>query len=357
MRIVLFVALVACKSEANVTVTSEEAGVSVSSGYQVDEGSTLDLAVEPTTATASVLPPNSTLADGIFTFKPDYSQAGLFTVAFTDGTTTRTVAIRVNNVIHTAVPAPTAVSEGGSVDVTLTSDDPAGTIIDSTADVSGAPGATYDSTTHKLSFAPSWRFLDSQPPTVKVPMTFGRQTLDVVFQVSEATSFKQELEPLFLLPLGTTGGVHPDWESAEAHNCLSCHDSASAQAGMDFHPGLVYGQLVGHALATTNNAACQSEPGTVKRVVANDLANSLWFMKISGTDGKGNPGVPCGLQEANTEPWNWFTVTDQSAWDACGNVNGCRQALDCGASDVTCKLGARLVRKASVWILAGAPNN
>ena len=32
-------------------------------------------------------------------------------------------------------------------------------------------------------------------------------------------------------------------------------------------------------------------------------------------------------------------------------------ALNCSQTDITCKLDARLVRKAQLWIMAGAPNN
>jgi hypothetical protein len=118
-----------------------------------------------------------------------------------------------------------------------------------------------------------------------------------------------------------------------------------------------------HAIAadgingSTCNSLTTSVPGAM-RVVPNSLSKSLWFMKISGTDGAGNPGPPCGVQMAENQPYNWWTVSDQDAWAACAPTDtNCRSALDCVATDVGCKVNARYIRKAAVWIMAGAPKN
>ena len=81
-------------------------------------------------------------------------------------------------------------------------------------------------------------------------------------------------------------------------------------------------------------------------------------MKISGTDGAGNPGPPCGVQMAENQEFNYLTVNDYDAWLSCPpGVNACRSALNCSNTDIDCKLNARMIRKAKLWIMAGAPNN
>ena len=77
--------------------------------YEIDEGSSLDLVVAPDTAgamvTASTLPTNAVLTNGIFSFTPDYTQAGIYSITFTvtagagSGATTTTIAVRVRNVV------------------------------------------------------------------------------------------------------------------------------------------------------------------------------------------------------------------------------------------------------------------
>ena len=184
-------------------------------------------------------------------------------------------------------------------------------------------------------------------------------TAKVLYQINEATSFKQELVPLFMLPLGA-GDV--TIQNKEGHNCVFCHDGGGASpAGIDFHPNTIYDQLVNHDIAADgiNGSTCatQSTLG-LKRIVPGDLTKSLWFMKVSGTDGAGGSSPPCGTQMPLNQPHNYWTTSDQDAWDACPNGNNdCRTALNCVSTDLDCKLNARLVRKASVWIKAGALNN
>lgn len=81
----------------------------MTSAYDINEGSSLDIVLTGT-AGASIrttpLPKNAVVKDGIFSFTPDYSQAGLYSITFTItfGKTviTRTVGVRVLNVIHIA---------------------------------------------------------------------------------------------------------------------------------------------------------------------------------------------------------------------------------------------------------------
>ncbi|HZS36308.1 MAG TPA: hypothetical protein VFF06_05755 [Polyangia bacterium] len=355
----------------------------LASAYDIQEGSSLDLVVAPDTAgamvTTSMLPKNAVLTNGIFSFTPDYSQAGLYSVTFTITTgtvvTIKTIGVRVLNVIHIDTPALTVVSEGASApDITFSSDDPKGTIVNYSADLTNAPGATFDPVAAKLSFSPSFRWLDTKPGALAILVTAEGTEIDtgktdtstakVLYQINEATSFNQELVPIFLLPVGATGGTHPEWESSEGHNCMSagCHDgTGTAPAGIDFHPNSIYDQLVNHDIAADgiNGSTCNSQAALgVKRVTPGSLTKSLWFMKISGTDGAGNPGPPCGVQMAENQPFNWWTVSSQDAWNQCAPTDSnCRAALDCVATDITCKLNARYVRKAQVWIMAGAPKN
>ncbi len=378
--------LLSCSGQApvvNISTLPTGNDTTLSSAYDLDEGSALDLVVAPDTAgamiTTSALPKNAVFSNGIFSFTPDYSQSGLYSVTFTITTgtvvTIKTIGIRVLNVIHIETPALTVVDEGAkSPDITFSSNDPPGTIVNYSADLTQAPGATFDPVAAKLTFSPSFRWLDSKPSALAILVIAEGTEIDtgktdtstakVLYQINEATSFNQELVPLFLLPVGATGGAHPEYESSEGHNCMSagCHDgTASAPAGMDFHPTSIYDQLVNHSIAADgiNGSTCNvlSASG-VQRVTPGDLTKSLWFMKISGTDGAGNPGPPCGVQMAENQPYNWWTVTDQDAWAACAPTDtNCRAALDCVATDIGCKLNARYVRKAAVWIMAGAPKN
>jgi len=377
----------------NITTVGNDANnIAFSTAYDIEEGSALDLVIEtgnPTaTITTSTLPTNAAVKDGIFSFTPDYTQSGIYPVTFTitigDKITTKSIGIRVLNVIHITTPSPQPVSEGAKAgELTFQSTDPPGTIVNYAADLSGLPAdqVTFDPNTGKLNFAPTFTWLDKNDGAVVITVTAEGQELDtgkvrtstakVLYQVNEATSFKQELVPLFMLPSGAalatqytqshpTASPPPEYIRPEGHNCVFCHDGQpGAFAEMDFTPDAIHGSLVNHdptATGTASAACGEQSANGVKRVVPGDITKSLWFMKISGTDGNGNPGPPCGVQMAFQQPWNYWTVTDQKQWFACGD-NTCRQNLICVATDVTCKMSARLVRKAKVWIEAGALDN
>lgn len=389
LSVVLLMAFVGCSEDAptvNVTVPPGN-GPAVANAYDVDEGSSLDLVIAPeatgATITSSTLPTHATLSGGVFSFTPDYTQAGIYSVTFTiaEGTgsaattTTTTIAVRVHNLIHiTPPPSVVNVNEGSAAgDVTFSSTDLPGTVVQYTADVASFPGATFDPVSAKLSFKPSWRWRDSRPAAIAITVTAEGTEIDsgktttstakVLYQINEATSFKDELVPMFLLPIGATSGTHPEWESVEGHNCMSagCHDgTGTSPAGLDYHPNSIYNELVNKAVSldSINGSTCHSLAASgVKQVVPNDPSKSLWYMKISGTDGNGGDGPPCGVQQSVNQPFNWLTVTDTDAWLACPPASNCRSALNCSQTDIACKLDARYVRKARLWILAGAPNN
>jgi hypothetical protein len=102
------------------------------SAFDIVEGTSLDLALARTadaSITTTPLPRNAVVKDGIFSFTPDYSQAGLYSITFTisSGETviTRTIGIRVLNVIHIAAPPLTEASEDDKTpDLNSASDDP-----------------------------------------------------------------------------------------------------------------------------------------------------------------------------------------------------------------------------------------
>jgi hypothetical protein len=81
----------------------------MTSAYDINEGSSLEI-VLTTTAGGSIthtpLPRNAVVKDDVFAFTPDYSQAGLYSITFTirSGKTviTKTIGLRVLNVIHIA---------------------------------------------------------------------------------------------------------------------------------------------------------------------------------------------------------------------------------------------------------------
>jgi len=386
----------------NVNTVPGDTGTTFAAAYQITEGSSLDLVIDQDNPSATItttdLPKNAAVQNGIFTFTPDYSQAGLYSITFTipAGTvvSTRTIGVRVLNSIHISPPPLAVVDEGSAApDVTFSSDDPMGTIVTYSADLSNAPGATFDPVTAKLSFTPSFRWLDANPAELAILVTaegtevdtgkIDSSTAKVTFQINEATSFSQELVPLFKLPPNSNGATQgtspppspdPNLLSNEGHDCVFCHDGSTiAAAGADFHPDKVYDQLVMHAVNDGMNvnqpAACyDGAPGTppgwapstqgIMRVVPGDLTKSVWFMKISGTDGAGNSPQPCGAQMPQGFSFDWWTVTDQDAWNNCAlGDNQCRIALLCDTNDVTCKLNSRYVRKAAIWIMAGAKNN
>jgi len=351
-----------------------------SPSYDIDEGATLDLVIDPGNANAmvaaSTLPTNATFQNGVFSFAPSYSQSGLYPVTFTStagsGMASLSIAVRVHNVIHIVAPALAVVNEGSATAAaTFSSDDPSGTVITYSADVVGVPGATFDPIARTLSFTPSWRWLDSRPALLEIDVTAQGQELDtgvqrsstahVVYQIKEATSFSNELVPLFLLPIGATNGLSPELESVEGHGCVTavCHGGGTSPAGIDFHPAVIYDELVNHDVAPdgVNGSTCGGLPSTVKRVVPGDVTKSLFYMKISGTDGAGGVGPPCGVQQPTSQLFNYWTVTDQDAWNACPPAGECRTSLVCPTGDIVCKTQSRYVRKVRVWIEAGAPNN
>jgi hypothetical protein len=406
--------LVGCKQSppvVNINTVPGDTGTTFNAAYQINEGASLDLVVDEDNPSAMItadnLPKNAVIQNGIFSFTPDYSQAGLYSINFTitAGTqvTTRTIGVRVLNVIHISPPPLAVVDEGSpAADVTFSSDDPTGTLVTYTADVSNAQGAVFDPVHAKLSFTPSYRWLDTGQPQLEILVTAEGTEIDtgktdtstakVTYQINEATSFGQELVPLFKLPPNTDGTTQstagspppspdPNIVSNEGHDCVYCHDGASqsgprpAFAGMDFHPDQIYTTLFNAAVAdkTQNAAACyDGAPNTptgwapsmtgVQRVTPKDLTKSLWFMKISGTDGAGNSPQPCGAQMPEGFNSFWWTVSSQDDWNNCALTstvtdNPCHDKLLCDTNDTTCKLNARYVRKAAIWIMAGAPNN
>ncbi len=400
---------IGCKQSppvVNVNTVPSGNQASFASAYEIAEGSSLDLVIDPDDPTAVItttdLPKNAMLQNGIFSFTPDFSQAGLYSITFTitAGTSqlSQTIGIRVLTALHVSPPPITVVNEGATApDVTFPNNEPAGTIVTYSADVSNAPGATFDPVTAKLSFTPSWKWLDSNPAELSVLVTadatepdtgkHDTATVKVLYQINEATSFSQELFPLFMLPEGATGTSQsnpstsppPELQSSEGHDCVFCHDgSPSAYAGIDFRtPASIYAALFMVPPATTavgvngNGAVCyDGAPGAppgwapstsgVMRVAPGDLSKSLWFMKISGTDGAGGPGPPCGVQMPEGFQFFWWTVSDQTKWDACpptAGDNPCHDQLLCDTTDISCKLSSRYVRKAALWIMAGAPQN
>lgn len=392
-----------CEQKAPVvnimTGNNNSQDVSFTSAFDIEEGSALDLVVDTgkpgATITTSELPKNSVLNNGIFSFTPDYSQAGLYSVTFTitsgDTVTTKTIGIRVLNVIHISPPPLVTVLEGQNAgELTFTSDDPTGTIVTLSADISAVPGATFDSVTGKLSFKPKIDWLDTRTGAVAIIVTAEGQELDtgkqrvstakVLYQINEATSFKDELAHLFLLPQGTTGvpSPPPEIQDADGHSCISCHTPGSPPAGMTFlnpaTPNIVdyqwlYDQLVDHDVAPAGNsdsAMCfDLAAAGYKRVVKGDINHSLWYGKISGTCPSGGSecqngpnGPPCGAQMPETFPFLYLTTNNEDVWASCPNGdNPCKEAARCGDTDMDCKLQARLVRKARVWIEQGAPFN
>lgn len=388
----VLLAAAACSKAPVVNITTvppNTTDVSFTTAYDIDEGAALDLVVDPGQAgaqiTTSALPTNATLKDGIFSFTPDYSQAGLYSVTFTitsgETITTRTIGVRVLNVIHIAAPALTVIAEGGKHEITFTSNDPTGTIVTYSADVSAVPGAAFDPVAGKFTFEPAWDFLDTRTtPALAIIVTAEGQELDtgkqrtstakIVYQVNEATSFKEELMPLFMLPTGTTAfqnitSATAEQQSDQGHLCIGCHTAGGQPAfgGMDFAPftaQAIYDQLVNHDVSPDgmNGSVCATLGVGVKRVVPNDLPNSLWFRKISATDGAGGPGPGCGAQMPNGHVQYYWTTRDHDQWQSCTNST-CRELAMCNTStvDTACNLDARLVKKAKAWILAGAPNN
>jgi hypothetical protein len=392
--------LAGCKSTPpTVTVnTSPGGGVNLASAYDVAEGAALDFVVDPGVAgakvTASNLPKNATFANNVFSFSPDYTQAGLVSVTFTitagSTVTQKIVAIRVLNVLHIETPALIVVSEGSTAPpVSFPNNEPMGTIVNYSADLTAAgTDATFDPVTGTLSFTPSWFWLDSKPAQLAITVTaettepdtgkVDTSTSKVLYQIKEATSFSRELYPLFLYP---STQVNSDAalpananlvDTTYGHNCLFCHNSAVQMppaANMDFRPtgsnpaSALRAVLVNHPPSSNAmGGSCYGQDPSVMRVVPGDLTKSIWFWKISGTDGAGNPTVPCGQQMPENFQWYWWSVGDQDAWNSCNpqyvaGDNTCHDMYLCPSTDASCKLNSRYVRKAAIWILAGAEDN
>lgn len=370
------------------TVPPSNGDVSFTTAYDIDEGSSLDLVVEAaanTEVTTSTLPANATFANGIFSFSPDYAQSGLYSVTFTftsaTGVSTRTIGIRVLNVIHLAGPPLTVVNEGSKApQLEFKSNDPPGTIVTFTADLSGVNGdagkATFDPVNGTLNFEPGFRWLDSRSGMIAINVTAEGQEIDtgktrtsiakVVYQINEATSFEQEIKPIFLFPVGR-GTTDTSPTSKEGRACIFCHDGSASAPGMSsFLAADVFDQLVNHDVAADgiNGTTCASQAEqNIKRVIPGDSSRSLLYLKIAGIDGASttetdNTDPPCGVQMPNNVSENFLTVTDEDAWEACPTTGtACRQSYLCLDGDQACKANARLVRKIRLWIDAGALKN
>jgi hypothetical protein len=405
--------LAGCHSDPPVVNVNASGGnnVAYNSAYEINEGQALDFVVAPATpgakVTATGLPKNASFANNVFSFTPDYTQAGIYTVTFTitagSTVTTSEVAIRVLNTLHIDTPALQTVNEGSTATaIMFPNNEPMGTVVNYSADLSAAPGASFDPVTTTLTFTPSWKWLDTNPAQVSIVVTaqatepdtgkVDTSTARVLFEVQEATSFADEIVPIFMYPTGLTPTAiaqtsQPNWQAPEGHYCVNCHSnfgifSPQAAAGMDLtgtgsttptapNIGVIYNTYLFNVAPQQNmsaagppacfQGAAMMPTSTLMRVAPNDLANSLLYQKISGTDGKGNPGGPsCGVQMPNSLNQWYLTVSDQTAWDACPKTtsgDACRTALDCAPNDVQCAVNARYVHKVAVWINAGAPNN
>lgn len=373
----LLVGLAACGKAPQVTVNnipSTNDGVAFQGAYEISEGASFDLVIATgttsATITTSALPTNAKLENGIFSFAPDYTQAGLYSVTFTitigTNVTTQTIALRVQNVIRATAPTtPTAVVEGKSGTVNVASKDPGGTFVVYSVD---SPYVTIDAVSGDITFAPDIRWLDDRPAQLIVNVTASGLEVDsgknritttgVVFEIKEGTSFKNELVPLFALPLGA---ATPGPKHREGHNCVFCHDGAGGPGGMNFTTAdSIYAELVARAVSMPTDGvtfSCSEQASSgVQRVVPGDLTKSLLYYKIAGVDATGAPMVPCGTQMPDGQPANYWTVRDLKAWYACTD-DDCRTAQNCADNDAACKTNARLVKKLAAWIADGAPNN
>jgi hypothetical protein len=260
-------------------------GVDFAPVYVMQEGETLDLVVTPSdpnaTLMAAPLPANSTFADSVFSFNPDFGQSGVYSIDFTADfdamLSIETIGIRVHNVIHIATPPTTSVDEGGSVMLGFASDDPPGTVVNYTASIGGVPipGATFDPFAAELTFEPPFNHLDAYPnPTIITVSAAGTEldtgvarvsTADVAFDVVEKTSFALEVQAIFSGNCAFTGG---------------CHAGASPAAGMNLEPGNAYGNLVMVAPAGPD---CGSGIAPEDfRVSPGDVGESLLYAKVSG---------------------------------------------------------------------------
>ncbi len=397
----LMFSVTGCKQTApvvNITTGPNGGQVTFDSVYDINEGSALDLVVDTgesgSKITTSALPPNAMLSDGIFTFTPDYTQAGLYSITFTITTgtvvTVKTIGVRVLNVIHVATPPVTVATEGSPAPtLTFESVDPPGTVVIYSADVSNAPGAAFDPVSRTLTFTPSYTFLDGASSSqVPIIITAQGQELDtgkmttstaqVTYQVNEASSFALEIYPLFApIPgIAPTGGTVPTSGSfTSPHNCAntSCHGGATPIEAMDLSSTVdnVYNVLK-QPVSPPGSLDDTSSPGTAcsallaidsawQKVAPGDLNHSLLYWKILGA----NPDPtadqtkpPCGVQMPNNLPDWYLTVASQTAWNLCSYSDGtCEANTICPDDSLDCKVNAPLVRKVRLWILAGAIEN
>jgi hypothetical protein len=321
----LILSLGACGDDAPITITVEEPNdtgtdLDIEGVYLIDEGQTLDLIVTSPGAslTATNLPTNASFNGGIFSFSPDFGQAGVFSVAFQDeiaGTSVvRRIGVRVNNVVYMP-DVVTTVSENGTQSVTFVSDDPAGTTIRfaSSLDTNPIAGASLNRLTGELTFAPDFLYLDTAPNPTEITIhahvleadSGTERVVDTVvqFDVDEVSSFELEIKPI--MPTCAETGV--------------CHSSTTTSAGLDLSQDAAFNSIVSIAPGTAGSCGGATES---HYVAPGDLGNSLLYQKIIG-------GQSCGQRM----PFRC---------DELANV-------DCLSEDQ--------VRKVNLWIAGGALDN
>lgn len=291
----------------------------------VEEGQTLDLLVTPSVpgvaVTAAQLPENATFADNLFTFHPDYGQAGVYRVGFSSTvegvSVSHSIGIRVRNVIHMPVTNVVSVDEAGTTTVPLDSDDPDGTVVSyaSSLDTTPIPGASLDPRTGVLTFAPSFTHLDTYPnPTVVTVTAQGVEvdtgaprtaTTQVSFQVVEKTSFGTEVQAqLFDQKCSFPGG---------------CHGGTAPSADLDLTSGFAYAEIIG---ISPGGPSCVGVATETSLIVPGDPTQSLLYRKL----------------------------TDEQS---CGR----RMPINCDAGgSIPCPTAGE-ARKVRLWIEAGAPAN
>lgn len=316
----------ACGDDAPITITVEEPNdtntdLDIDGVYVIDEGQTLDLIVTSPGAslTATTLPTNASFDGGIFSFSPDFGQAGVFSVAFQDeiagSSVVRTIGIRVNNVVYMA-DVVTNVAENGTQSVSFSSDDPEGTTIrfGSSLDTNPIPGASLNRLTGELTFAPDFLYLDTAPSITEITIqahvleadTGTERVVDTVvqFDVEEVSSF--ELEILPILPTCTQDGT-------------ACHAAGAPSAGLDLSQDGAFNSIVNIEPGTAGSCGGATES---HYVAPSDLGNSLLYQKIIG-------GQSCGQRM----PFRCDELTN----------------VDCLSEDQ--------IRKVNLWITAGALDN
>ena len=90
LALLMLLGLAGCKQSppvVNVNTVPGDTGTTFAAAYQITEGSSLDLVIDQDNPSATItttdLPKNAAVQNGIFTFTPDYSQAGLYSITFT----------------------------------------------------------------------------------------------------------------------------------------------------------------------------------------------------------------------------------------------------------------------------------